>query len=850
MIGKTVSHYKIISKLGEGGMGVVYKAEDARLGRHVALKFLPASLGTQHAAKKRFINEARAASSLEHPNICAVYDIGETDDGQMFIAMPHYDGETLQEKITRGPLEIGEAIDVVRQLASGLAKAHEQGIVHRDIKPGNIFITQDGHVKILDFGLAKLATETRLTKIGMTLGTIAYMSPEQASGGDVDARSDIFSLGAVFYEMLTGTPPFKGDHEAAIIYGILHIDPAPLEERRSDVPERLHGVLARALAKNVNDRYQTVDELLGDLGGKDGIPSYRRRKRAARYVIPAVVILAAMVFTVFLKSLRSESPPGQNPVTLAVLPFENLGAPEDEYFADGITEEITSRLAVIRGMRVISRTSAKQYKDTDKSLRQIGEELGVDYVLEGTIRWDKSGDVERVRITPQLISVKDDFHLWADNYQSEISELFSVQAGIAIRIVEALNVTLLASERETIDSRPTKNMDAYHAYLRGREIAGLRSCKDLELGIQMYQRAIDLDPGFALSYVEMSLAHTSMYHFFCDRTEERLSRAKAAADKALELEPGLPQAHYAMAYYYHSGYNDFERALEELAIAEKGMPNSSEIPEMTAYIRRRQGEFKTAIDQFERAFELSPRKMWLPLEIAVTYKTLREYEKSNRYCDLAISIAPDRSFLYELKANNYYNGLGDTKRARAVIENMPGDERDTQRRMLPILYRERDYDAVLDLVLSDPEPGVSNWQWAGKVYSAMGKPELAYASYDSMRSILERDLVKTPDNCYMHGSLGIAYAGIGRKEDAIREGKRAVELLPVSKDALSGPSLVWTLAVIYTMVGEYDAAIDEYEYLLSIPSGVSVNGLRLDPDVDRLRDHPRFQALLEKYSID
>ena len=261
MIGQTVSHYKITSKLGEGGMGVVYKAEDTRLERSVALKFLPSSLATQDAAKKRFIHEAKAASSLEHPNICAVYDIAETDDGQMFIAMPCYEGETLQEKIAKGPVETGEAIDIVMQLASGLAKAHEQGIVHRDIKPGNIFLTRDGHVKILDFGLAKLATQTRLTKTGSTLGTIAYMSPEQASGGDVDARSDIFSLGAVFYELLTGELPFRGDHEAAIIYGIMNADPVPVGQRRDDLPPDLQRVVETALCKEPAWRYQTATDL-------------------------------------------------------------------------------------------------------------------------------------------------------------------------------------------------------------------------------------------------------------------------------------------------------------------------------------------------------------------------------------------------------------------------------------------------------------------------------------------------------------------------------------------------------------------------------------------------------------
>jgi serine/threonine protein kinase len=314
LIGKTVSHYKIISKLGEGGMGVVYKAEDTRLDRSVAIKFLPSSLATQDAAKKRFIHEAKAASSLEHPNICTVHDIGETDDGQMFIAMPHYEGETLQERIARGALDFGEAIDIVVQLASGLAKAHEQGIVHRDIKPGNIFITTDGHVKILDFGLAKLATETRLTKTGTTLGTIAYMSPEQASGGDVDPRSDIFSLGAVFYELLTGELPFKGDHEAAIIYGIMHNDPEPLQTHRGDIPEGAQQVIEKTLAKDVGDRYQSTVEFkdaLAQLGfhtGSTGMAPTRGVSRSLfRRALPWIVVVGVLVAAAFL--LRSAMSP-------------------------------------------------------------------------------------------------------------------------------------------------------------------------------------------------------------------------------------------------------------------------------------------------------------------------------------------------------------------------------------------------------------------------------------------------------------------------------------------------------------------------------------------------------------
>jgi serine/threonine protein kinase/WD40 repeat protein len=367
LIGKTVSHYKIISKLGEGGMGVVYKAEDTRLDRSVALKFLPPSLATQDVAKKRFIHEAKAASSLEHPNICTVHDVGETDEGQMFIAMPCYDGETLQEKIAKGSLEIGEAIDIVMQLASGLAKAHEQGIVHRDIKPGNILITKDGHVKILDFGLAKLATQTRLTKSGSTLGTIAYMSPEQASGGDVDARSDIFSLGAVFYELLTGALPFKGDHEAAIVYGIMHNDPEPLRVHRGDTPEGLQQVIDMALAKNVDERCQSTLEFkdaIVESGLQTGAQERTRSRSTGtvsrspfRRVVPWVVLgvailaIALVVIQNVMRSPQSESPGSVSP-TYTQLTFtgdaKNPVISPDGQFVVYIRETETQKELLVR----------------------------------------------------------------------------------------------------------------------------------------------------------------------------------------------------------------------------------------------------------------------------------------------------------------------------------------------------------------------------------------------------------------------------------------------------------------------------------------------------------------------
>jgi len=829
LIGQTISHYKILEKLGEGGMGVVYKAEDTKLKRTVALKFLsPQSLGTPDE-KIRFIHEAQAAAALDHPNICTVYEIDESD-GHTFIAMAYIDGLSLREKTESGPLKLEEALSVGIDIARGLQEAHERNVVHRDIKSANVMVTKKGHAKITDFGLAKIAGTTRVTKTGTSVGTVAYMSPEQALGEDVDHRSDIWALGVVLYEMLTGRLPFASDHAPALTYQIVHEDPDPITALRTGVPMELERIANKCLEKEPANRYQHVDEVLVDLRGMKKAKTEKPEKQAS----------------------KSE----QDSVKLAVLPFENLGASEDEYFADGVTDEITSKLAVIKGLAVISRTSAKKYKETDKGLREIGKELRVDYILEGTIRWDKRGGLERVRITPQLINVADDFHLWAENYEREIEEIFAVQADIASQIAEALDVTLLGAERQTLETKPTENIAAYQAYLRGLDHARAFGGDELQLGIQMFELAVTLDPEFALSYVELSEAHSNTYNTG-DRTEERLLQAKTAVNKALELQPDLPEAHRALAYYYYHGYRDYERGLKELAIAKRGLPNDSRIIEVTAWIWRCQGKFEEAADRMKEAFELNPQDSLLPYELGLTHWFLRKHEEADRYCDLSVSLAPDQRRAYVRKAYNYISWSGDTKRAAEVLETIPGKSHDVQELWLGLWRLQRNYKAILDFAASASEPIM--WRQVGarpvallaaRSHGLMGESELAHASYDSARALLEHELDAHPDDHRIHGALAICYAGLGHKDDAIREGKRGVELLPVSEDARIGIHRVWDMAEVYTMVGEYDAALAEIDYLLSIPAGWSVQDIRLDPLWDPLRKLPRYQELLEKCAID
>jgi TolB-like protein/Tfp pilus assembly protein PilF/predicted Ser/Thr protein kinase len=902
MIGKTISHYKILQELGEGGMGVVYKAEDTKLRRTVALKFLASQAIGGEEDKARFIHEAQAAASLSHPNICTVHEIDEAD-GRSFISMEYIEGASLKEKIATGPLKLDEAVSLAIQVAEGLHEAHEKGIVHRDVKPANVMITAKGRAKITDFGLAKSARGLAVTQTGTTLGTIAYMSPEQTRGEVVDGRTDIWSLGAMLYEMVTGLRPFKGDYEPAVVYSIQNEKPEPPTALRTGVPMELEMAIARCLEKRADDRYQTAGDLVSDLrrlqrgmagtggepaalsghawerqpGGVDH-PSARAPSRSSVATPPrrprgwllavALIVLAAIaliVFRPYFATPRKETQeePRERPHAeremIVVLPFGNLGPPERAYFADGMTEEITSRLASVKALGVISRTTATQYDRAGKTLKEIGVDLGVDYVLEGTVRWDGAvAGGSRVRVTPQLIRASDDTHVWSDVYERKLEDIFSVQSDIAEKVVEQLGVTLLDSERGAIRVRPTENLEAYNAYLRGMELAAsldwLR--EDLELGEQMFERALEIDPRFALAAAELSITHSKMYWGGLDHTAERIAEAKAWAQRALEIQPDLPEGHLAMGYYYYYGHLQYEEALREFDIALEGRPNDARVLEAIAYVKRRQGHFEEAANLLKKVLELSPRDANVAAEIGYTYTTMRRYAGAQRYFERSISIAPDQDIAYTFKAANFWLWKGDLPAARAVLEKMPVVD---LQYTLPIWYEqellERDYEAALErlsesrgdlremVFIYSPPPLL-----AARTYDFMGKPESAHAMYDSSRVLLEQLMESGFDDHSIHVCLGMAYAGLGRVDDAVREGELAVQLYPVSVDASGGTFAIMGLAEIYVMVGDYDAAIDRLDYLLSIPSEVSVPLLRLEPRWDPLRDEPRFQHLLERYS--
>ncbi|MGD2246060.1 MAG: protein kinase [Candidatus Aminicenantes bacterium] len=867
--------YQIIEELGKGGMGKVYKALDKDINEKVALKLIKPEISADKNTIKRFQNELKYARKISHRNVCRMYDLNK-EKGNYYITMEYVSGEDLKSFIRRAaPLSTARTVSIAKQICEGLAEAHGLEVVHRDLKPSNIMIDDHGNARIMDFGIARTIRGEGITGSGVMIGTPEYMSPEQAEVKEVDQRSDIYSLGVILYEMVTGRIPFEGETPLGIAMKHKNEIPKDPKELNAQIPDNLSRVILRCLEKEKENRYQSAGEVLSVLTRiEEGIPTTERvepkkkpptseeitvtfKKQWALIAVPLVIFLAAALFFLLLKKGK-EGLPSDNQ-KIIVLPFENLGPAEDEYFADVIADEIRGRLSVLHSLDVISRDTAILYKKSGKTAKQIRQETNADYILGGTVLWvKKEGKTDRVRITPHLTRAMDDIQLWSEAYDQDIEDIIAVQSEIAGQVIQKLDITLLGPESRALKVKPTENIEAYNAFLRG--IHNLNRTGSLEesyrLAVQMLELAVELDPSFALAFAELSYAHSLLYHYEYDRTEERIFKAKAAVERAFGLQPGLPEAHLYLGCYYYLCHKDYDRALEELAVAEKDLPNDNRIPVWKAAIRRRQGRFEEAVRYFKKAAELSPQDSSYDMDIALTYTIMRGYPAAESYYNRAISVAPDRFYIYIYKAYNYWLWEGKTERARATLEKVP-------QKVDPMAFYywfwqeiyERNYKAALDLLsslssesLSQQTHFIPKAQFAGYVYRLMNKPELARTSYDSARILLEREVKERPGDPRVHKSLGIVYAALGRREEAVQEGMIAVELQPISKDAYSGPNQVETLARIFVKVGDYEAALDKIEYLLSIPSWLSVPMLRLDPDWDPLRTHPRFQKLLKQHS--
>ncbi len=661
MIGKTISHYKVIKKIGQGGMGVVYKAEDIKLERIVAIKFLSPQLSDSEEEKKRFIHEAKAASALEHNNICTVHEINETEEGQLFIVMSYVEGENLREKINAAPLKVKEAIEIAIQTAEGLRLAHKNGIVHRDLKPDNLMITREGTVKIMDFGLAKIKGRTRLTQLGNTLGTFSYMSPEQSRGEEVDNRSDIWSLGVVLYEMLTGQLPFKGDYEQAVVYSILNELPEPPTGLRTGIPLELERIINKLLEKQSEKRYQSLDDLIVDLTAclstniskkvrsgdvyKTVPPSMKKKYKIIISAFIAVLVLVLGYF-LLLKNTKIEENlfGGTMSVaanSIAVLPFSDLSADKNqEYFCDGITEQIITNLSRLGKLKVIARTSVMKYKKTGKTIKEIGQELGITKILEGSVRKYNN----QIRVTAQLINVEDGFHIWAEDYDTELKNIFKIQDDISNSIAKKLLQKLYPKEVSIAGYLP-QNAEAYEYYLKGKYYNRSRylsdhKIEDFNFAENFLLRSIDLDSTFALSYVEL----VDLYNTRCDFIPVRNAEFKhyfnlqeQYIEKAERLNPGLAEVHLAKAYLNGQAHK-LDDSFKEIKYAYQLNQQSTETIFMMGRLYHNINHFDRAIEKFNKAIELDPLVSFYYAKRAWTYYRSGYYTKAEADFKYAIKL--------------------------------------------------------------------------------------------------------------------------------------------------------------------------------------------------------------------
>ncbi|MFC1475224.1 protein kinase [Candidatus Zixiibacteriota bacterium] len=791
--GTMVQQYRIIGKIGAGGMGEVYLAEDSKLKRRVALKFLPSHLVTSKDVRTRFVREAQTIAKLNHPNIISIYDVSEFN-GRPFYVMELIEGETLHYYCHDKPQPIDMIIEYAIQICQGLGEAHRAGIIHRDIKSANIAVDKQDRVRLLDFGLASLEGEDKLTKTGSTLGTVSYMSPEQVSGRVIDHRSDLFSLGIVLYELIAGQTPFKRDNEGSTLKAIIEDNPEPLTRYKSNVPEKLQEIISKLLEKDKEIRYQSAEGIIADLkrlmydsqstGYKR--PAPKKPKKTGMIIGTAsaavVTIIALWFFT--QQSYNSQNQINDNIPMIAVLPFENLGSPDDDYFADGMTDEITSRLAMIDGLGVISRTSSMKYKSSDKSLKEIGKELGVEYILEGTVRWSKVDTQAKVKITPQLIRVSDDRHMWADNYERALMEVFSVQADIAEKIVNQLGMTLVESDKASLAVQPTNNPEAYQLYLKV-----LNTVRRVEWYLWDPKDDIDsvvkLDPSFALAHALRSEIYSGLA--FRAPATKYASIAYESAKKSLELQPGLSAGHLALGIYYNAVETDYKRALEEFSMARSEMHNNSELLDAIGYVQLRQGKSTEAQANKRKAVELDPLNPTRHSSLAYALAFTRNFEEAVKSIDRAISLEPDHIGYYHSKIELLISHYGDIEKLKPVVEkalkNCDTLKFVRENWELSYYLQELPWDSLVarnHLELRDSSTNdTSYYRSMHFMYTFTGDTVKAVIYADSVLDYFEKEYNDMPTNPYVNSYYGALLSQLGDCERAVELGIKGKELLSV-----------------------------------------------------------------------
>jgi eukaryotic-like serine/threonine-protein kinase len=877
--------YVLERELGRGGMATVYLAQDLKHDRPVALKVLRPELAAT-LGPDRFRREIHVAARLQHSHILSVHDSGEAA-GQLWFTMPYVEGESLRTRLTReGQLPIEAALRITREAAEALQYAHEHGVIHRDIKPENLLLATDGNTFVADFGIARAfggpdGGPERLTETGLSLGTPRYMSPEQASAERaLDARTDIYSLGCVLYEMLAGEPPFTGPTAQAILAKRFS-EPLPSARRvRPSVPEGVDQAIQRALAPIAADRFATAAQFAQALQplaatpaptmvatpattpaapARPTSPLFTKARR-----LPVTAIALGLGFLIGLGVLfawrRSHGGASERVghKVLAVLPFENLGDSADAYFADGVTDEVRAKLAKIGGLQVIARGSSTEYRHTTKRPQEIARELGADYLLTATVRWEKGSGVSasRVRVSPELVDVSPGHApstRWGEPFDAALTDVFQVQADIAGKVASALNVALGADVGQALAARPTTSTEAYDDYLRANEYYDRQSIPDVRLAVPLYHQAVALDSTFALAWARLATAEGYLYWFRADQSAEQLARAEQAARRSLALAPDLPEAHVAMGYYHYWGHRDYTQALEEFGTAAKREPNNADVATAIAFILRRQGKWDQAAGSLKRATELDPRSYGDLEELGETYLAMRAYPEAERALNRAIALGPDLPLAYGRLMRLYLNWEGSLDKPRRVVQQalsrmdfgrLMGQAAGSSTRSL--VAADDAYQAEVARLTPAPFAGdtLDYLAFKAAVYRYRGERARARAYDDSTRAEALASIARHEDDVFTHATLAVADVYLGRGTEAIQAGQRAVAMLPLSKDAVFGFAGPLALAEVYTVLGNTNAALDQLEALLAVPSPLSGARLRADSTWAPLKGNPRFEKLV------
>jgi TolB-like protein/tRNA A-37 threonylcarbamoyl transferase component Bud32/Tfp pilus assembly protein PilF len=860
--------YELLEQIGRGGQGVVFRARQKSLNRTVALKVISLGQWASEAHVKRFRREAEAAARLEHPCIVPIYEVGERD-GSCYFSMKFVEGGQLDEVIRREPMPPRRAVELIAKVARTVHYAHEHGILHRDIKPGNILLDQKGEPHLTDFGLARLVeSESTVTRTLEVLGTPSYMAPEQAEGENeaVSSATDVYGIGAVLYQLLTGQPPFAGGTTYETIKLLLDTEPRPPRLLNRKIDRDLSTICLKCLEKDPKRRYSSALALAEDLerwlkhepiqGRRTGI--FVRGKKWVRRN-PSIAVMAAMLLALAVPLgvivWKSEFP--RQPVTtgIAVLPFENLsGQKETGEFVDGVQDDILTKLAKIADLKVISRTSVMGYRGK-QNMRRIGDELRVSHVLEGSVR--RVG--ARLHMNTQLIDTRTDTHIWAEQYDRDLNDLFAIQSEIAQKVAQRLRAKISAAEKLAIERRPTGDLVAFDLYSRASHmLPGGGGTVNLGQAIDLLNQAVVRDPSFFGAYCQLAWAHDEFYYSGLDHTPARLASAEAAIQAAFRLRPDDGETHLARAWHLYHGRLDYDGALAELEVARQTLPNDSGLFETMGFVQRRQGRWEESTRSLERAFELDPRNVNTLDQVGLTYGGFRRYAEQKSKFDRILTIEPDNLGAKAERAFVDVNWKANTGPLHQLIDEI----RATSPAALPKIAEswllcalaERDVAAAEEALIASGELPLGDdavhftRPFVEGVIARMTNDEhKAQLAFTAARAEQEKIVQAQPDFGPAWCVLGVIDAALGRKEEALREGRWAVELLPVEKDPFNGALMIKYLAMIAAWVGEKDLAYEQLATVARSPTSglhLSYGELKLMPWWDPLRGDPRFEKIV------